>query len=148
MPHDPGPPPWAYGHHWGNGPAGGGGIFSLLTLLGWLIFLALMAWLLLRWFIPSIRPRMVAMFAPAPTATSALELLRQRYARGEIDDDTFEYMWERLEASYRQEPPNLLPASRYERRAQRTRHLRRRAALAAAERRRPRARHTRNLEWE
>jgi hypothetical protein len=28
--------------------------------------------------------------------------LRQRYAAGEIDADTFEHMWERLVASYRQ----------------------------------------------
>jgi len=34
---------------------------------------------------------------------SALEILRQRYASGEIDADTFEQMQERLIASYQQE---------------------------------------------
>ena len=33
--------------------------------------------------------------------TSALEILRQRYARGEIDATTYEQMRERLEASNR-----------------------------------------------
>src|SRR5579885_1838826 len=35
-----------------------------------------------------------------PAESSALELLRQRYARGEIDGATFDQMRERLEASY------------------------------------------------
>jgi uncharacterized membrane protein len=40
---------------------------------------------------------------PPPTQqASAMELLRQRYARGEIDNTTFEQMRERLEASYGQ----------------------------------------------
>lgn len=34
-----------------------------------------------------------------PTQLSALEILRQRYARGEIDAATFDQMRERLEAS-------------------------------------------------
>ena len=36
-----------------------------------------------------------------PTQLSALEILRQRYARGEIDATTYEQMRERLEASGR-----------------------------------------------
>lgn len=36
---------------------------------------------------------------PAPAAQSPLELLRTRYALGEIDTDTFERMLERLLAS-------------------------------------------------
>lgn len=36
-----------------------------------------------------------------PTQYSALEILRQRYARGEIDATTYEQMRERLEASSR-----------------------------------------------
>ncbi len=35
---------------------------------------------------------------PPPSQLSALEILRQRYARGEIDDVTFQQMRERLEA--------------------------------------------------
>jgi len=37
-----------------------------------------------------------------PADPPALEILRRRYAAGEIDTVTFEQMWERLEASYRQ----------------------------------------------
>jgi len=36
-----------------------------------------------------------------PAQASALEILRQRYARGEIDATTYEQMRERLEASSR-----------------------------------------------
>ena len=44
---------------------------------------------------------------PPPSQLSALEILRQRYARGEIDDATFQNMRERLEASdARERPPN------------------------------------------
>jgi putative membrane protein len=39
------------------------------------------------------------------TQPSALEILRQRYARGEIDATTYQQMRERLEASSR---PNQL----------------------------------------
>ena len=34
-----------------------------------------------------------------PTQASAMEILRQRYARGEIDATTYEQMRERLESS-------------------------------------------------
>ena len=39
-------------------------------------------------------------FGIAPPDASPLEILRQRYAAGEIDAVTFEQMRERLEASY------------------------------------------------
>jgi uncharacterized membrane protein len=45
--------------------------------------------------------------APLPHQPNALEILRQRYALGEIDDVTFENMRERLEAlDARERPPN------------------------------------------
>ncbi len=45
-------------------------------------------------------------FGPQPQQPSAMEILRRRYARGEIDAATFDQMRERLEASEhpRQEP--------------------------------------------
>jgi putative membrane protein len=39
--------------------------------------------------------------ARAPFEGNALEILRQRYARGEIDGQTFDHMRERLEGSAR-----------------------------------------------
>jgi len=43
---------------------------------------------------------MADFFGMEPVDTPPLEILRQRYAAGEIDADTFEQMPERLEASY------------------------------------------------
>ena len=41
---------------------------------------------------------------PPVGGPSAIEILRQRYARGEIDADTYQQMLERLLASYPDEP--------------------------------------------
>jgi uncharacterized membrane protein len=142
MPDRDGPPPWAYGHHWGHG-AWAGDFFSLLATLGWIVLLVGLAWLALRWLVPYLRPRIVAMLAQAPDAPSALEVLRQRYARGEIDTWTFEHMWERLEATYWQEPLDALPASRVSRRATKTQRIRRSPPLSQAERQTSSARHRR-----
>ncbi len=131
MPHRDGPPPWAHADHWGHA-AGAGGFLPVLITLAWIVLLIWLAWLALRWLAPYIRPRLVAMLGPAPGApasTSAFEILRQRYAAGEIDDSTFERMWERLEASYQQEPFDALPASDDEQRALWTTRIRRTAPL-------------------
>src|SRR5205085_5542551 len=50
-------------------------------------------------------------FGIAPPDASPLEILRQRYAAGEIDAVTFEQMRERLEASYQQEDYGFPPDS-------------------------------------
>lgn len=104
MPHRPGPPwggghPW--GHDWGAGGWGAGGPFlSILTTLWWLLLLAGLAWLAWWWLGPHLRPWLSSLFAHQTATPSALEMLRRRYASGEIDSETFEHMQERLEASY------------------------------------------------
>ena len=79
--------------------------FSLLNTLFWLAVAALAIWLVYRWVRPHIQPaiRPVAMGRYASMASSgfsAMEILRRRYAAGEIDALTFEHMRERLRASY------------------------------------------------
>jgi putative membrane protein len=89
---------WGFGH--------GLGLFMPFLLLGrifWIVILGLLIWGLIRWL--STRSRHVHMpyytpgMPPAQPSASAMEILRQRYARGEIDTATFESMRERLENS-------------------------------------------------
>ena len=83
----------------------GYGLWFLLPLffLGhffWIVILALLIGALIRRF--SLRRwHMPAYYNPGmpPTQPSALEILRQRYARGEIDAVTYDQMRERLEGS-------------------------------------------------
>ena len=96
------PHPW--GHEFGWGP---GMLQSALSTLFWVALLLGLAWLLLRWIIPYIMPMFADIFDMAPAGPSALEILRQRYAAGEIDATTFEQMRERLEASYPRESYGL-----------------------------------------
>ena len=79
---------WGYGFGWGWFMMAFGGIL-------WIAVLAILVWVLIRWF--EKRERTVA-----PTSQgrlSALDILKERYARGELDDATFEQMRERLQAS-------------------------------------------------
>lgn len=91
---------------WGMGPgmmggwwagAGGGWLWALAMLLGLLGMLAFWAAvivggvLLLRWVLERATPR------PEAPEASALEILKRRYARGEIDQATYERMRRELE---------------------------------------------------
>ena len=93
---------WMYGHHWGYNP-GPAMLLSVLTTVFGVALLIGLAWILLRWILPYILPMIADIFGWPPAENPpALEILRQRYAAGEIDAVTFEQMWERLEASYQQ----------------------------------------------
>ena len=82
----------------------GFGLWFLLPLLFlgrffWIIILALLIGSMIRrfsyrhWQVPAYH------YGMPPVQPSALDILRQRYARGEIDAVTFEQMRERLEAT-------------------------------------------------
>ena len=61
----------------------------------WIAILVILGWALIRWL-----ERKTHVSSPSgPASPSALEILRQRYARGEIDAATFEQMRERLQAT-------------------------------------------------
>jgi len=79
---------WGYGFGWGS--------MFLMSLGGilWIALLIVLAWAALRWL-----NRKASTAAPPTSGPSAMEILQQRYARGEIDTATFEQMRERLEAS-------------------------------------------------
>lgn len=84
---------WDYGFSWG------GMFLMMLSMALWIALLVVLVWALIRWL-----DRRSASSAPStpvthPAGPSALEILRQRYARGEIDTTTFEQMRERLEAT-------------------------------------------------
>jgi putative membrane protein len=83
--------------------------FLFLGRIFWLVILGLLIWGMIR--LLSTRSRHLHMsptytpvpptFTPGmpPSQPSAMEILRQRYARGEIDTATYESMRERLENS-------------------------------------------------
>src|SRR5438128_2533288 len=94
---------WMQGHPWGHGydwwP---GTLLSTLHTVFWIVLFTVLVWALLRWLSPYITPMMTELFGRESEEPPALEILRRRYAAGEIDAVTFEQMRERLEASYQQ----------------------------------------------
>jgi uncharacterized membrane protein len=96
--------PWMHGHPWGNEFVWWPGM--LLSVLSVLFLVALLIGLigaLLMWVLPSVKPMLKDTFGMPASDPSALEILRMRYAAGELDSVMFEQMWERLIASYHQE---------------------------------------------
>jgi putative membrane protein len=71
-------------------------LMMTLSSLLWIALIAVLIWAVVRW----LNKQNIHTTTPTP---SAMEILRQRYARGEIDAATFEQMRERLEA-HEQEP--------------------------------------------
>jgi len=83
---------WGFGHAiWFLLP------LLLLGRLFWLVILAVLIVAAVRWLISRGRHMPVYNFGMPPVQPSALEILRQRYARGEIDAATYDQMRERLE---------------------------------------------------
>jgi putative membrane protein len=79
---------WGYGYGWG------GALWMSLSMLLGLALVGLAVWVLVRWL--GGRPT-----APGPSADvpSAIEVVQQRYARGEMDAATYEDMRRRLAES-------------------------------------------------
>ena len=115
----PGPGHFGFEHHGfpGNpGPGPGSGLDSWLGMLQstantlfWIALCIFLAWVLLKWVLPYLLPTFMENQEPETARPPALEILRQRYASGEIDAVTFEQMRERLGASYQereQYPPS------------------------------------------
>ncbi len=90
---------WGYGFGWG----------WLLMALGsilWLALLAVLVWAIINWLHRKSSATLPPSTGPTPSGPSALEILQQRYARGEIDTATYEQMRERLGASPRSQYGN------------------------------------------
>jgi putative membrane protein len=77
---------WGYGvtYSWG------GMLLMILSMLFWFALLGVLIWALVRWVTRT------SVSSGTPGGPSALEILQQRYARGEIDDATFERMRQQL----------------------------------------------------
>ncbi len=85
---------WGFGH----------GLLFLLPLLFlakffWIVLLVLFIGAMIRRFSFRHAQRPFYHYGMPPVQPSALDILRQRYARGEIDAVTFDQMRERLEAT-------------------------------------------------
>ena len=89
---------------WGYDPGWGGWLMMSFGMVFSIALLGVLVWALIRWFNGRGTPpaERAPMMPPGP---SALEILQQRYTRGEIDDTTYEQMRERLQASTPTDPP-------------------------------------------
>jgi putative membrane protein len=89
---------WGYGFGWGWL------MMSLGTIL-WIAILVVLVWAIIRW----LNTRNSTQIPPPSSGKSgptALDILQQRYVRGEIDTTTYEQMRERLEATPTYPPAN------------------------------------------
>lgn len=77
---------------WGFGPMGGWGWFGFaLSIIFWIAVI----WLIVAIFRSQAGPRREEK-GPPPPPRKPLEILQERYARGEIDEQTFRRMSELL----------------------------------------------------
>jgi putative membrane protein len=82
---------WGYDFGWGW-------LLMSLGMVLWIALLVVLVWAVIRWLTTKtmVSPRQDS--ATPVGGPSALEMLRQRYVRGEIDTATFEQMRAQLEA--------------------------------------------------
>ncbi len=83
---------WGYGFGWGW-------LLMALGMVLWIALLVVLVWALIRWLERKTSATIPPSTGPTPSGPSALEILQQRYARGEIDTATYEQMREHLAAS-------------------------------------------------
>lgn len=89
-------------YYW-NGDWGGMFLAMLLNAVVWVALISLLIWAMSRFIIPR-----TPSAGPIERGPSALDILRQRYARGEIDAATYERMRQQLGAD---DARDALPAS-------------------------------------
>lgn len=87
---------------WGYYNNGGMIVWAIISSLFWLGLAAVAVWALVRWVSRPSHPA-TPPTTPGPGQPSALDILKMRYARGEIDAATFQQMRADLEAS--EKPP-------------------------------------------
>ena len=94
--------PMMYGYSW----SWGGMLLMMLSWVFWFVLLGLLLWALFRW-LGARSPNQTT--NTTNTGVSATEILRQRYARGEIDEATYERMRQQLVSSVVRETETIPP---------------------------------------
>ena len=82
------------GHMWGNG-MWGGAIFGPLLMIFYIALLVGVIVIVVRWLSGS---SLGGRLPSSPAASSALDILKERFARGEIDKDEFDERRQALES--------------------------------------------------
>jgi len=93
---------WGYGFGWGW-------LMMSFGMVLWIALLVVLVWAVIRWLERKTTTPILPSTGTPLVGPSALEILQQRYVRGEIDTATFEQMRERLEASTVREPQSRIP---------------------------------------
>ncbi len=82
---------WGYDFGWGW-------LLMSFGMVLWIALLVVLVWAVIRWLTTKTTVAPLQESVTPMGGPSALEILRQRYARGEIDTATFEQMRAQLEA--------------------------------------------------
>ncbi len=92
---------------WYGSPGAGMAAWMIISSVIWLAIIGVAVWAFVRWVGAHTGSTQASTSHPSttgPVGPSAHEILRQRYARGEIDEQTFERMQAQLDASSAHEP--------------------------------------------